>query len=148
MTEAFDKIESWKSSGTVLKLLVSEKGNPPLAHIVNVASTEEASQIVTFADAETGLLTPLDFSDAVFVVGKSALEVVRPVGDVLITEKLLDPPAITTPNPSQAHFDLRFDQCGHAVTFPLVHSTGHLYCYVCQPHLQNIPIPGNCPDCA
>jgi hypothetical protein len=76
MTEAFDKFQSWKTADTLLKLLISEKGNQPEVFLVNVASIDEASRIVNFADGQTGSLTQVNFTDAVFVIGKSGLEAV------------------------------------------------------------------------
>ena len=145
--EAFERFNLWKNSGAVLKLAILEKGNSPEESTVQIASIDEQIHEVSFVDKNTDSIRPVNFLDAVYVVGKSSLEAVRPAGDVLISEEYASGQATETPGSSQTHFDLRFNECHHRVTFPLRHSTGHIYCYVCQPHLQKIAVPGNCPDC-
>jgi hypothetical protein len=145
--EAFERFHVWKNTGAVLKLSVLERGNAPQESTVQIATVDEESHQVGFIDPKTRSLVPISFQDAVYIIGKSSLEAVRPTGEVLITEEYSASQTSETPVSSQTHFDLRFNECRHRVTFPLKHSTGHIYCYVCQPHLQKIAVPGNCPDC-
>jgi predicted amidophosphoribosyltransferase len=44
---------------------------------------------------------------------------------------------------------LRFRDCIHVVSLDPVHNPtdNHAHCYVCHPELQNIPLPGTCPEC-
>ena len=146
--EAFERLHLWKDSGAVLKLAVLEKGNATEEFTVQISSIDEESHIVSFAESKTGSIVPaISFVDAVYVIGKTTLEAVRPTGDVLMSEEYTTARSDETREPSQNHFDIRFTKCSHKVTFPLKHSTGHIYCYVCQPHLQKLAVPGNCPDC-
>jgi hypothetical protein len=88
MSEAFDKFNSWKIAGTILQLVVSEKGDGPEVFFVRIASIDEDLQLVGFIDPKThSLLPPISFADAIFVVGKSSLEAVHPSGDVLMCEE-------------------------------------------------------------
>jgi hypothetical protein len=88
MSEAFDKFQSWKSAGTVVQLVVSERGNGPEVFFVQVSSIDEVSYLVGFVDPKTNsLLPPISFADAIFVVGKSSLEAVHPSGDILMCEE-------------------------------------------------------------
>jgi hypothetical protein len=145
--EAFERFNLWKNSGAVLKLAILEKGNAAEESTVQVATVDEELHEVGFIDPKTRFVVSISFLDAVYVIGKSSLEAVRPTGDVLISEEYAANQLNETPSSSQTHFDLRFNECRHRVTFPLKHSTGHIYCYVCQPHLQKLAVPGNCPDC-
>jgi hypothetical protein len=145
--EAFERFNLWKNSGAVLKLAILEKCNATEESTVQIATADEELHEVGFIDPKTRSVVPISFLDAVYVIGKSSLEAVRPTGDVLIGEEYVANQLNETPTSSQTHFDLRFNECRHRVTFPLKHSTGHIYCCVCQPHLQKLAVPGNCPDC-
>lgn len=145
--EAFERFNSWKHSETVLKLAVLEKGNAPEEFTVKIASVDDKSHEISFVNSKTSSILPVNFLEAVYVIGKFSLEAVRPNGAILISEEYALAQSAEIPSSARTHFDLRFNSCHHRVTFPLRHSTGHIYCYVCQPHLQKIAVPGNCPDC-
>jgi hypothetical protein len=45
-------------------------------------------------------------------------------------------------------FTARVTDCSHTRELPLLHSAGHVNCFVCQPELREQPIKGRCLDCA
>jgi hypothetical protein len=91
MPEAFDKFHYWKSAGTLLKLIISEKANGPEIFFVNVSSIDEEAQVVGFVEPKArSFLSPINFSDATFIVSEYALEAVRPTGDLLICEEKVE----------------------------------------------------------
>ena len=43
--------------------------------------------------------------------------------------------------------EVRFEGCDHAITIPLLHSAGHVNCFLCQPELLDRPLKGKFPAC-
>lgn len=89
LKEAFAKFKTWKKSRTPLKLTVLPRYETPEIFVGEIASVDEESFLVGFAESKTrSYLPPIDLGDASFVIGKFVLEARRPTGDVLTCEEL------------------------------------------------------------